>query len=267
MKKTTLKDLRNDSKYVNALVLKGNTKLLDYDDNENNDFIRYAQFSTRALKDCPFKSAGCTIACYATKGLHNFPSVKENRKAAKLASENPNFAENMIFTIETEFKSARYAGKHMMLRLHESGDFYSVEYLEKWIDVFTHFLKNRENHFTTCFYTKSFEYFLSIDDSKAAVINECLDNNIVAMSFSIDDTTSTEQIARLAKCMMRFPKANIYYCTENVESVKRDSECDCANCAKCAKCTKTSGKTVAVKIHSVNEKELAQYHKNAMKKH
>ena len=266
MKQETLKARRENAKYIKPFVCKGNTKLKDYDNPETGDKIRYAQFSTRALYDCPFESIGCSIVCYATKGLHNFPSVKENRKHAKLASENADFSENMIYTIETEFKSARYANNHMMLRLHESGDFYSIEYLEKWINVFSYFLNNRENKFTACFYTKSFEYFLLLDDEKADIVNKCLDENIVAMSFSLDDTTSKEQMARLAKCMKRFPKANIYYCTENVDSVKHDSVCDCADCAKCAKCTKTDGKTNVVKIHSANEKEMARYRKQAVKK-
>ena len=265
MKKETLKELRGNDKYINSFICKGNTKLLDFDNPENGEKIRYAQFSTRPLLDCPFKSAGCSIVCYATKGLHNFPSVKENRKAAKVETEKADFSENMIFTIETEFKSARYNGNHMMLRLHESGDFYSLAYLEKWVDVFSHFLDNSENNLTVCFYTKSFQYFLDIDDSKAETINKCLAKNVVAISFSVDDTTDKEQIARLAKLLKRFPLANVYYCTENVETVKHDSVCDCADCAKCAKCTKTSGKTTVVKIHSANEKQMKQYRKQAVK--
>lgn len=78
-------------------------------------------------------------------------------------------------------------------------------------------------------------------------------------SLSLDDTTTAEQIALAMEVKKQFPLANIYFCTDDVNSVKHDNECDCANCAKCGHCTHATGKTTVVKVHSVTEKQLKKY--------
>ena len=76
----TLKEKRNSPFYLRSLILHGNNKLLDFDNPETGEKIRYAQFNQRPIVDCPFRSKGCELVCYATKGNHCFPSVKESRE-------------------------------------------------------------------------------------------------------------------------------------------------------------------------------------------
>lgn len=262
-KKITLKAMRSDSRYVNAIVLKGNNKLRDYDDTEKGISYRYAQFSTRALLDCPYKSIGCAIVCYATKGQHNAPSVKDNRERAKKATLKESFADDMIYTLETEFKSLRYMGNHMILRLHESGDFYSLEYLKKWIKVIEYFMSR--NDFTICFYTKSFTFFNALEECEKEILRKAMERNIVAMSASLDDTTNANQLKEYFLLKKNFPLCNTYACTEDINTIQHDNVCDCADCAKCGHCTKSQGKTNVVKIHSASEKEMNNYRKHSKK--
>ena len=58
-KRETLKSKRENRLYLNGLILSGNGKLLDYYDEETETDYKYAQFNTRAIIDCPFRSKGC----------------------------------------------------------------------------------------------------------------------------------------------------------------------------------------------------------------
>lgn len=259
----TMKEARADALYIPSFQTSGNDKLKDYFNEETGIFYKYAQFNTIARRCCPFASAGCLNVCYACAGRHVMEVVKQARERAYNDSLRDDFAAGMIYTIETELSSRRYAGAHMIIRIHESGDFYSAEYLNKWFEVFRHF--ENDSRVTFCFYTKSFKFFLDASDDDLNMLCRCLEKNVCAISFSLDDTTTPEQIARAVKLRERLPLANIYYCTENVDAIKHDNVCDCADCAKCGHCTKTEGKTTVVKIHSATEKQLAKYRRDSRK--
>lgn len=259
----TITDARQDKRYNASLQLYGNDKLKDYYNPETGVFHKYAQYNTIAGVCCPFASIGCALACYAKTGCHLFPSTKKARQRSYNKTLEKDFAKDLIFTLEIELQSKRYLNNHMLLRIHESGDFYSLEYLKKWVKIFKHFVD--DTRITNCFYTKSFKYLLELSAAEKAVINKGLKNNTIAMSLSLDDTTTPEQIALAMKCKKEFPLANIYYCAENPEEIKHDNKCDCSDCAKCGTCTKTTGTTTVVKIHSVTETQKEKYHKNRRK--
>ncbi len=259
----TLKERRNNSLYTSSLLLHGNGKLLDFDNPENGERIRYAQYNVRAVKDCPFRSVGCESVCYATKGNHVFPSCIESRIRSAEISKKENFSEMIDYTIRTEKESKRYKDSTMLIRVHESGDFYSIQYLRKWVKIW----KTTEdvNGLQFALYTKSFPFFLMLTAEEKEIVNRNIANGRLSINFSLDDTTSTEQKIAYLECVKAFPKANTYYCTEDVESVKHDNVCDCADCAKCGTCNKGTGKTTVVKIHSATEKDLKVYRKNVRK--
>ena len=256
MKKQTMTEKRANELYCDAFQLYGNDKLADYYDAETGIFYKYAQYNTIAGFCCPFASVGCMIACYAKGGLHKMPSVKESREKSYKATLDVRFSEKMIYTIGVELTSRRYNGNVMLIRIHESGDFYSLEYLKKWVKIFAAHNDGRVNF---CFYTKSFLFFLQLDESEKEIIRAGQAAGTIAFSLSLDDTTSPEQIALAMEVKKQFPLANIYYCTDDLSKVKHDHECDCANCAKCGHCTHATGKTTAVKVHSVSKEQLKKY--------
>lgn len=262
MKRETLKSLRENALYLNSLILHGNGKLLDYVD-DNGYSHNYAQFNTRAVKDCPFRSAGCESVCYATKGNHVFPSVQESRERSYNDSRRADFADAMTWTITTEKKSKRYMNAEMIIRVHESGDFYSIQYLKKWVKVWERFTDN--DGVTFVMYTKSFPFFLMLDDDEKDIIRKAMREGVLSINLSMDDTFSPEQRKAYLRMIAEFPQANTYYCTENVDDVKHDEVCDCADCAKCGTCNKCTGKTTVVKIHSASNADMDVYRKNVRK--
>lgn len=257
MARESLKSMRENALYTSALILHGNGKLKDFDNPETGESFRYAQLNTRAIKDCPFRSEGCEAVCYATKGNHVFPSVQESRERSYQETLRPDFAEALTYTIRVEKKSRRYANAVMLIRVHESGDFYSLQYLRKSLRAWATFRPDDGVQFV--FYTKSFRFFLMLTDEEKETLNRLLNVGVVVMNLSMDDTTTAEQKMAYLNMILSFPKANTYYCTEYVESVKHDNVCDCADCAKCGTCNKGTGKTTVVKIHSASEADMKVY--------
>lgn len=257
----SLKEMRNNSLYNNGVILSGNNKLLDYDNPETGEKVRYAQFNTLALTCCPFATEGCKAVCYATKGNHIYPSVKRSRERSYMESRRADFAESMVYTINAEKQSARYRNAVMLMRIHESGDFYSVQYLRKWVNVWKEYKAGDGVRFV--FYTKSFPFFLMLTEEEKAVVNNALQAGIVSMNMSVDDTTSPEQWKAYFEMRKAFTLANTYRCTESTEGMKADNVCDCSDCAKCGKCNKASGRETFVKIHSASKADMEVYRNNS----
>ena len=72
-------------------------------------------------------TAWCILHCYAMKGLHNFPSVKAANAERLAISLRATFAQEAIDELKRTNKS--------FVRIHSSGDFYSEEYVNKWIQI------------------------------------------------------------------------------------------------------------------------------------
>lgn len=257
-RKMTLTEMRGNKLYCRSLILHGNGKLKDYDNPETGERIRYAQFNTRALKDCPFRSSGCECICYATKGNHMFPDVIESRERAYEETRRDDFADAIVYTIHTEKQSRRYNGAEMRVRIHESGDFYSVQYLRKWVKVWNEFHTGDGVAFTL--YTKSFPFFLMLTDEEKRVVNNAMAEGVLSINWSTDDTTTPEQIRAYLECVSAFPAANTYRVTRHYKDT--DDKCDCADCAKCGACNKATGNTKTVKIHSASKADLEVYDAN-----
>ena len=259
----TLKAMRENALYTSALYLKGNEKLKDFDNPETGESFRYAQVNTRPIDDCPFRSSGCERVCYATKGNHVFRSVKINRSRSYEETKRADFSEAMVYTIKVEKLSKRYKDSIMLIRIHESGDFYSVQYLKKWVQIWAETEALEGVQYTL--YTKSFPFFLMLTDEEKAIVNRLLASGKLTINLSLDDTTSARQKVAYLDCVATFPKANTYYCTENVDSIDHDNVCDCADCAKCGTCNKATGKKTVVKIHSASKNDMEAYRKNITK--
>ena len=253
----TIKEMRNNPLYTTALQTSGNGKLLDYDDDENEIAYRYAQVNVRAVIDCPFRSKGCESVCYATKGNHVFRSVKESRSRSYNETKRNDFSEAMVYTIKTEKLTARYKNAVMIVRIHESGDFYSLQYLKKWVKVWKAF--ENDNSIVFVFYTKSFPFFLMLTEEEKETIRRLQKSGRLSINLSLDDTTNQSQRIAYLDMIATYPLCNTYYCTEDVNQVEHDNVCDCADCAKCGACNKSTGKKTVVKIHSASKTDMKKY--------
>ena len=245
MTRTTMKDKRNDDRYIKTFMTSGNAKLMDYTDPESGIAYKYAMFNLRAKTTCPFRSRDCERFCYAKRD-ERYPQARANRDGNLTASKRSDFVQRMIYTIETELSSRRYQGSVMILRIHESGDFYNQKYLNDWIDIMAHFATAP---IIFQFYTKSFKYFLELNHGRKAILNVLMEKGVVSGSLSSDISTTKEQHGRIAELMTSFPKFNQYIALKDISMIHYSEKCDCANCAKCGTCIHASGKVVAVEIH------------------
>ena len=104
-------------------------------------------FKTKSGKTtCPF-AGGCQKYCYAQKGNYTrFPIVQELMEQKYLLSKQENFTSLMNEEIKKK--------KPTHVRIHDSGDFYSPEYLNKWVTI----AKQNKNVIFYA-YTKSIKFF------------------------------------------------------------------------------------------------------------
>lgn len=125
----------------------GNKKLVD------TALTRFLIWSITSVKTCPLATPMCIKACYATKAERIYPTVRTRRELNLEASKNDTFVADMIELIEWELANN---DKNVNFRIHESGDFYSIEYLYKWVDIASHFQGNKRIVFMA--YTKSLPF-------------------------------------------------------------------------------------------------------------
>jgi hypothetical protein len=157
-------------------------------------------------------------------------------------SKNPDFVENMIYTIETELTRKKYNGKQVVFRIHESGDFYNLEYTRKWVEIARHF-SDREN-LVFLAYTKSLWFTVACGYGSPA-----FPHNLVIRSSLWDDTTDENRILTEKH---NFP---IYTALsrsdmDNARAMGHDfTECRCDDCAGCGHCWSAEHREIIVEIH------------------
>ena len=132
---------------------------------ENN--ARVLNFSLPAYKTitgktvCPF-AKDCIKYCYAQKGNYKYPSVVKGLNNRYELSQTDEFVPKMNATIILE--------RPTHVRIHDSGDFYSIKYLQKWVQIAEH---NKEVIFYA--YTKSIKFFvdgLLLPDNMKIIFSE-----------------------------------------------------------------------------------------------
>jgi len=84
-------------------------------------------WSIPAIDTCPAATEHCKRYCYAKKAENIWRGVRPSRDRNYRASLSPDFVDRMVGLVGR-------AGSEY-IRIHESGDFYSQEYLDKWFEV------------------------------------------------------------------------------------------------------------------------------------
>ena len=79
-----------------------------------------------SVKTCP-NYVNCKDKCYARRAEKLYPSVLPCRMKNWQASKQSDFVNNMIALIKKS--------KCSLVRVHESGDFYSQTYADKWSEI------------------------------------------------------------------------------------------------------------------------------------
>mgnify|MGYP000497495653 CR=1 FL=1 len=85
-------------------------------------------------KTCP--NAGvCAAGCYARSGAYRWSNVSRVHNAKLDASRDLGFAEEMIKEIKRLQKNASKKNKQLYIRIHDAGDFYSLDYTLTWLRI------------------------------------------------------------------------------------------------------------------------------------
>jgi len=91
--------------------------------------MSFPTFSLPAISTCPGSTNLCRKYCYARKAEITWKNPLESRTRNYIASERDDFVDEMI----------KIMPKSPYIRVHESGDMYNQEYLDKWIAIANHF--------------------------------------------------------------------------------------------------------------------------------
>lgn len=84
-------------------------------------------WSLPAVETCPGSTEVCRSVCYSTKGRYLFDAVR-NRMAWNLEQAcSADFVERMAGEVRKK--------GCLVVRVHSSGDFFSAEYAQKWLEI------------------------------------------------------------------------------------------------------------------------------------
>lgn len=108
-------------------------------------------------RTCPF-AAACANYCYAQKGAYVWKNVAPVYRYRYEMTKRPEFGE----MINDELKKKRVE----MLRIHDSGDYYSPIYIAKWMEIIK---ENKDILFYS--YTKSIPLFMDKIEDGSLPIN------------------------------------------------------------------------------------------------
>ena len=89
--------------------------------------VRLYEFNLPAVSSCPFAD-DCKEYCFADKGRYLMPNVQDKYSFNFELTKNLDEFKSIIQD-ELESKKVEY------VRIHSSGDFYSLKYLKTWVEI------------------------------------------------------------------------------------------------------------------------------------
>ena len=221
----------------------------------NNDFlgsnrnVKFFTFNSPRKLACPGRTDICARGCYQAiseemlKEKGRDSQVLYSRKLNWFLAEQDDFVERILKEI---MRRKPKADQRIIFRIHASGDFYSEEYLKKWMKIaLITKLKNKNYDFVA--YTKSYSelnnvlsnqaglwklYQEAYNAAKIAIPQEkklsLADFNLNIIASYMDDTE--EEKKRIAE-KWNLP---VYFVTEDNSLELTDCEADpCSECLKC----------------------------------
>jgi hypothetical protein len=120
--------------------------------------IHVYNFTLPALKTCP-NAGKCAIDCYARQGAYIWSMVKAKHEWNLEMTKKDNFTLMMTQELDNKLKRLKL-GHKLIIRIHDSGDFYSIDYFNKWNEIFLLFQFHSNIQFYA--YTKQVKMFQSL---------------------------------------------------------------------------------------------------------
>ena len=212
----------------NIYISEGNRKL---GRNENEYFLIW---NLPAVTTCPYRTSQCEKLCYAKKAERIYPQVLPCRERNFIESQKTSFSYDMIQSIKAMINKPKNKGKQAYFRIHESGDFYNQEYVNKWI-----YIASQIPEVQFMAYTKSVKYFEHIMDT--------IPKNMV-IRFSLWEDTDPKSKKLADKLQLPIYTAFEKHELDNIVLTTAYLKCEC-DCTVCKKCYSNECKKIAVAIH------------------
>lgn len=128
---------------------------------KGNGVTEFMIFNLPAETTCPFASDDCKRFCYAKKSERIYKAVRACRERNYMATLEPEFVPAMVNLICDTLKRNKYVNaKHIVIRIHESGDFYSPEYFAAWDRIAGYF--EGDSRITFIAYTKAYPIYITV---------------------------------------------------------------------------------------------------------
>lgn len=195
--------------------------------------VNFFIWNLPAIWTCPFRTAMCEKECYAIKAEQAYPEVLPARWDNFAMSKLPTFVTDMTAMITDRAKRMRKP--ELIVRIHESGDFYSRRYAMDWLQIVRNVesadLKGKRVRFVA--YTKSFLYFDGIELPESFTLRA-----------SVWADTKPEQLAIIER-----NKWPVYTAVEKFTENDTFHQCRCEDCANCGKCIDKNVPLICCEIH------------------
>lgn len=181
-----------------------------------------------AVMTCPNRTKHCEGACYARKAERAYPTVLPRRLKNLEISRQADFVERMTYTILSIAAGSRK--KNIIVRIHESGDFYNKAYVNAWLQIMQNCAIDKRIKFIA--YTKSFRFFDGVK----------LPSNFYLRA-SVWDDTPVEDLVTITRNGW-----TIYTAVEKFQKGDTFTRCRCEDCATCSICW-SKRKDIRCEIH------------------
>lgn len=212
---------------ANEIVMStGNLKL------RPTEKVKFLIWSLPARVSCPYATPHCAALCYAVKAERCYKTARDARARNYASTQSGDFVMNMVETLHAYAETPQYSSAaFIFVRIHESGDFYSQEYTDAWLEIALACADIRNMRFVA--YTKSAPFFVGRE----------IPANMSVIGSIWDDTTPEQR--ELIEGL--FPAT--YTALRADEFTPAFSKCRCEDCATCQKCFHSKVARIACEIH------------------
>jgi hypothetical protein len=115
---------------------------------------------------CP-NASKCAIGCYAKQGSYVWTNTMKSHQNKLDLTRHSDFVPIMVQAIEAKLKTNKRKSKKTLIRIHDAGDFYSLDYTLSWFRVMNT-LKN-ESSLSFYAYTKEVDRFKSLKTNYSTI--------------------------------------------------------------------------------------------------
>lgn len=199
-------------------------------------------FNIPAIKTCPHRTKACEAYCYAKGGFFAMPWTKQlldrNYEASKCDCFVPRMKAIIDYLIGPHKRN-----KVTRIRVHSSGDFYSLKYFEKWLDIIR------------CYPDITF-----IAYTRNRAINMLVIPENLILFYSVDHTTEAiNPTAQRLAVVLDLYKHDAYTTANHLDEFEGGRVCLSERCDLCLYCFNKDSKNVyffqRAKRHSIPLKE------------